>query len=524
MSVMTPIFGFIKKIKNAQIISCIVLFFFCAFIFFTFGDIRQAQAVVGVPEILVQQGRLLNASGDLLGGAGTPYCFRFSIYDASTGGSKVWPSTDPSTMTITVKNGVFSAPIGGGADTLNFNFQDNDTVYLNVDVATKVGATCDPGDGAESFESLTPRQQIVSSGFAINANTIGGFAPSQTAGANQIPVLNSSGNLVLGTGAALQISIAGDPGTPAAGMIWYDSGTGKYKIREGSTTKILCNTTDAGCGAGGATNWNTIGDATAAGEVLMGEFAQDLTWNMATDVALNALEINMTHDFSDTTTQKIFVVANIDDAAAVGTLETMLSIDNRDANEVVTNGLLVENTAAGTLTNAIQIAETAGTITDGILITGTLGNILNSASIDITGAGAITGATGITSSGTITFSGLTADRLVSTTTGGALAVSISSANAALSVSDETGSGLLVFGTSPTLAGVPVIGDGAGNDNLSFSEEATDPACAAGDLESGQPLRETSSENAKTEQSPILIQEAEGEPGILLETQPQPAKS
>ncbi|MEK7548474.1 MAG: hypothetical protein AAB499_01065, partial [Patescibacteria group bacterium] len=46
-------------------------------------------------------------------------------------------------------------------------------------------------------------------------------------------------------------------------------------------------------------------------------------------------------------------------------------------------------------TNAIQIAETAGTITDGILITGTLANILNSGSIDITGAGAITGATGV---------------------------------------------------------------------------------------------------------------------------------
>ncbi|MCI0531997.1 MAG: hypothetical protein L0Y74_08640, partial [candidate division Zixibacteria bacterium] len=129
----------------------------------------------------------------------------------------------------------------------------------------------------------------------------------------------------------------------------------------------------------------------------------------------------------------------------------------------------------GTLTSPGGGTETAINIGSG------WDNILNSASIDITGAGAITGATGVTSSGTITFSGLTADRLVSTTTGGVLTTAISSANAALSVSDETGSGLLVFGTSPTLSGVPVIGDGAGNDNLSFTEEATDPACAAGDF-------------------------------------------
>ena len=49
------------------------------------------------------------------------------------------------------------------------------------------------------------------------------------------------------------------------------------------------------------------------------------------------------------------------------------------------------------------------------------------------------------------------------------------------VTGTTGSGTLaVLGTSPTLAGTPVIGDGAGNDKLEFIEEATNPTCAAGD--------------------------------------------
>jgi len=76
-----------------------------------------------------------------------------------------------------------------------------------------------------------------------------------------------------------------------------------------------------------ATNWHQIGDATGDGVVVMGETDQNLDWNMVTDKALNALEITMTHDVSDTTTQKVLSVANADDSAAVGTLETILSVD-----------------------------------------------------------------------------------------------------------------------------------------------------------------------------------------------------
>jgi hypothetical protein len=58
--------------------------------------------------------------------------------------------------------------------------------------------------------------------------------------------------------------------------------------------------------------------------------------------------------------------------------------------------------------------------------------------------------------------------------------SSTSAHLAGVLSNETGSGLAVFDTSPTIVGVPVIGDGAGNDNMRFMPEASNPSCGAGE--------------------------------------------
>lgn len=142
-----------------------------AALFLVSGGASYAQAALGVPKVLNYQGRLLNASGDLQGtSSGTDYCFKFSFYSSATvgQGSKLWPAGDPSIMTINVKSGVFIASIGAGGDALNFNFQDTDSVYLNVEVRAQSGGLC-PATG---YDTLGPRQRIVSSGYAINASTV----------------------------------------------------------------------------------------------------------------------------------------------------------------------------------------------------------------------------------------------------------------------------------------------------------------------------------------------------------------
>ena len=130
------------------------------------ADLRIAYAAAGVPKILSYQGRLSDASDNLLGGSsGTTYYFRFSFYTSSSGGTQVWPTGTACTHSLVVRQGVFNANIGDTSecsDVLDYDFTSRDAVYLQVDVSSN----------GSSFESLSPRPRVTSSAFANIADTL----------------------------------------------------------------------------------------------------------------------------------------------------------------------------------------------------------------------------------------------------------------------------------------------------------------------------------------------------------------
>lgn len=122
-----------------------------------------------VPSIISYQGRLTDSSGNLLGGSsGTNYYFKFSLWDNSTvgSGSKVWPTSDPGSVTASVKQGVFNVNIGDTdndyPDALDYTFSG--TVYLQVEASAN----------NVDFEILSPRLQITSAAFAQVAESVSG--------------------------------------------------------------------------------------------------------------------------------------------------------------------------------------------------------------------------------------------------------------------------------------------------------------------------------------------------------------
>ncbi|MDO8493707.1 MAG: hypothetical protein Q7S19_04165, partial [bacterium] len=144
-------------------------------------------AATGVPRVISYQGRLTDSSGSLLGTlAGTSYFFKFSIWDNSTvgSGSRLWPTASPATTTVTVRQGVFNVNIGdiagGYPDVLDYNFNTNQTIYLQVEVSS---------DNV-TYQTLSPRQQIAATAFAQIAGAVSGTTTPSSFGTTT-PITNS---------------------------------------------------------------------------------------------------------------------------------------------------------------------------------------------------------------------------------------------------------------------------------------------------------------------------------------------
>ncbi len=211
---------------------------------------EKTEAATGVSKILSYQGRLTDINGNPLGDSGTNYCFRFSIYDASSAGSKLWPSGTPTSNTVNVANGVFNVGIGEADDLSAFNFYSNDTIYLNIEV-NETPTTCD-GD----WDSMSPRQRIDAVAYARVAGSVYGSLLRTDSDNNRVQLGDAGADPVrLLLGVKNTSDTIGDACSPS-GTIWYNSNNTRALVCDNGTIQEIGN---KGIIVGTAISGNTAG-------------------------------------------------------------------------------------------------------------------------------------------------------------------------------------------------------------------------------------------------------------------------
>lgn len=253
-----------------------------------------AAAQPGVPELISYQGMLTDSSGNPLGGAGSIYCFRYSIWDSQSGGSQLWPqpalgdaSTTPTNSTTTVEDGVFSDELGRtdtfGALDFGANTTGSSTYYLQVQVSTS-SLTC-----ASGVETLSPRQQITSDAWSQTAQSVYG---------SQLRTLISNNTVQIGTGSGvisgwtlLSLDVAHGSGESVGGScspdgtLWYDSTLKKALVCVNSTIQSFSNGTSTinSIGTNGTTTLIASGEAlfSASANITITQSGNTLSFSVA---------------------------------------------------------------------------------------------------------------------------------------------------------------------------------------------------------------------------------------------------
>ncbi|HRJ06710.1 MAG TPA: right-handed parallel beta-helix repeat-containing protein [Candidatus Saccharibacteria bacterium] len=230
----------------------------------------SAHAATTVPTKMNFQGRITNSAGNIL--ADGTYNMRFKIWDSLSGGSSVWSEDRlvSAAQGVTVTNGQFSVQLGEITSLPASVFSSNSR-YFEIELPTPGTATSSSPTWTEG--AMTPRNQLVTSAYAYNAETLDGIdgasfaqlgANNAFTGTNSVDVSNAnafqvksgSTNLfnantansivTIGTsdttGAVLVLDVKTDAGDPAGGSatngaMYYNSNANKFRCYQNGAWK-----------------------------------------------------------------------------------------------------------------------------------------------------------------------------------------------------------------------------------------------------------------------------------------------
>lgn len=381
-------FGFdLSKLRYRILMALVTLFG----VFFVFYAPDHASALTTVPTKMNFQGRLTDSGGNVV--ANGTYNMRLRLYTVSTGGSAVWSEDRlvSATQGVTVTNGLFSVKLGD-VTTLPASLFASGDLYLEVELPTPGTATSSSPSWTEG--AMTPRNQMATSAYAYNAETLDGidsasFARTdannsltgtqtvnvsstaafdiQNGSAVSVFAVDTSGSKVtIGTSDTTGTLFvlddktgAGDP-TGIAGAMYYNSNTGKFRCYQNGVWTDCIGT---GGGGGDAylannqtfTGTNTFSNTVAVNSTLTVNTLSTAALDIQNGSAVSVLKV-------DTTNRRVGISTSAPTAK--------LHIDGTTriiGSELVTNGTFTGSATGWTLGNCSSYsANTVVVLYDGV--------------------------------------------------------------------------------------------------------------------------------------------------------------
>lgn len=140
-----------------------------------------------VPGIIDYQGKLAETGGHALTGT---YEMTFSLYPVESGGTALW---GPEGQDVAITGGIFNVHMGS-VKSFPSNLFDNDALYLHVRIYNP---------DTSQWETLSPRQRLTSTAFAMKADNSGATATNSLSAADGDPAdavyVNNDGKVGIGT-------------------------------------------------------------------------------------------------------------------------------------------------------------------------------------------------------------------------------------------------------------------------------------------------------------------------------------
>ncbi|MDP3794099.1 MAG: hypothetical protein Q8R07_05135, partial [Candidatus Uhrbacteria bacterium] len=328
----------------------------------------QTRAATGINRQINYQGRLLDASGAAV--ADGNYSIKFSLYDAVSGGNRLWSATGtvatPSALTISVSNGLFSVLLGdvssggGWQNVLNNSIDWNsDSLFLGVTVS--------------SDAEMTPRRRLAAAPQAFNAENLQGMYASSSAfgGQSLFTIHQTSSTAATSSRTALEIR---SEGTSSANDFLVqginDLGSTVFSLNRAG------NVTSSGYFAATGNGTSTItGNLSITGNTTSTNlFTVNGLLNNATSTWLGFTTASgTTGNIINLTSSNVTVTGGTINGTTIGATNASTGVFTNVTSTSATTTWLGFGTARGTTGNIIKLTSSPATISGGTINGTTIG-------------------------------------------------------------------------------------------------------------------------------------------------------